>query len=383
MPARGLQNPFRVPFAPGRLRARGLHAPLQPAADGPIRPRAHRALGAGFRRGVTLVELLIVISVLVVLAAVAVPTMQPALESRRIRETARALNVYLSAARNRAMETGRPCGVMLQRFTGDPACCMLLEQAEEPPAYGGDTITARAQVRLQGISPRGIATVGATLGPTDFNTALVTVGDRVRFNRQGPLYTVVGMNAGAAGGPRMTLAADVGPGGLVPWTGNFSRPVPYEVFRAPKKAPASPMQVPAGAAIDLACSGMGVAGQWASPPDPNDTRPVVIMFSPSGEVERVYCQHPEPGTGNPIYGPARPVFPIFLLVGKREKVGEPQDSQLSNWRDLTNLWVTINPRTGLVVTAENTPVDDPAVEWKTGILLAQRLAREAQSMGGR
>ena len=55
------------------------------------------------RGGVTLLELLIVITVLMMLVGVALPTMRPALEGRQIREAARSVNIYFSSARSDAM----------------------------------------------------------------------------------------------------------------------------------------------------------------------------------------------------------------------------------------------------------------------------------------
>ena len=67
-------------------------------------------------RGFTLIEMLIVITIMLILVGAAATAMRPATEGRRIREAARAINVYLSSARNRAMETGRPCGVTFHHF---------------------------------------------------------------------------------------------------------------------------------------------------------------------------------------------------------------------------------------------------------------------------
>jgi prepilin-type N-terminal cleavage/methylation domain-containing protein len=60
------------------------------------------------RRGITLIELLVVMFILLMLTTVALPMLQPDDDSRRIREAARMVNVYLSSARLRAMETGGP-----------------------------------------------------------------------------------------------------------------------------------------------------------------------------------------------------------------------------------------------------------------------------------
>ena len=67
--------------------------------------------------GMTLVELLVVVTIAVVLVAAAVPMMKPALQSSRVREVSRQLNVFLQVARARAIETGRTAGIWIERDT--------------------------------------------------------------------------------------------------------------------------------------------------------------------------------------------------------------------------------------------------------------------------
>ena len=71
------------------------------------------------RRGVTLTELLVVMGILMILFAAATPKLRPAIEARRTREAARAINAYFGSARATAMSSGRDCGVKIDRlFTG-------------------------------------------------------------------------------------------------------------------------------------------------------------------------------------------------------------------------------------------------------------------------
>ena len=92
----------------------------------------------GAPRGVTLVELLVVITIMMLLAAFVLPKFQLNSKTRKIREAARMINVYFGVARNRAVETGRPCGVMFQRLANQPSGAATLFQVEVPPPYAGD-----------------------------------------------------------------------------------------------------------------------------------------------------------------------------------------------------------------------------------------------------
>ena len=224
----------------GLCNLRGVRASTHPTD-------AARKLGQSPRRGVTLIELLVVISILMLLAAMAVPAMRPALEGRRIREAARAINVYCGAAQGEAMRTGRPCGVILQRVEGLPQCAMVLQQALVPPPYAGNEIGSAVRLQITSSPPESsLIRVDATiLG--GFTSNLVHVGDRMQINAQGPWYTIAGPDAGADGiidGGPLELQLDLTGGGKVPWTNQLSAPLPYQIIRRPIKSSAKPLKLP-------------------------------------------------------------------------------------------------------------------------------------------
>jgi prepilin-type N-terminal cleavage/methylation domain-containing protein len=119
------------------------------------------------RRGYTLVELLIVMVILVILVATALPLVRRVMDSDRVREGSRQLSAYVSMAKTRAMQTGRPAGLVfvLQTPLGASASptnagpyspsnppqyvrqCTQLFLAEVPPTYAGSTQGARARIR--------------------------------------------------------------------------------------------------------------------------------------------------------------------------------------------------------------------------------------------
>lgn len=90
------------------------------------------------RPGVTLVELLIVILVMLLITAVTVPAISPALQGRKIREGARILEVFLNSARNRAVAENKVVGVMIEADEQEPSQSISLSLVEQPDPWSGD-----------------------------------------------------------------------------------------------------------------------------------------------------------------------------------------------------------------------------------------------------
>ncbi|MGA2031101.1 MAG: prepilin-type N-terminal cleavage/methylation domain-containing protein [Thermoguttaceae bacterium] len=322
------------------------------------------------RRGVTLIELLVVVGLMMILMAAAVPRVRTSIDARRAREAARAINVYLGAARNSAVATGRSCGVRIDRLPAATGCSMNLSQVAVPPPYGGDTTTAMATVT----GPTG--TISATdtgsytvAFPAGMNTNLVHAGDLIQFNYEGPLYQIQSLSATSAA---VTLleAAPVGgqpvayQGQLAPWTNTTSQPMPFTILRQPVKSGATPLQLGNAAVVDLQFSGIGITDyRWKS-----QSNSLMILFSANGGIDRIWDDN----------GQYCATDTVYLLVGKREKVG--QAGATSNLADLTNQWIAVNPQTGIVTTAE---VAASASSAAPTVTEARVFAGQGQNMGGR
>ena len=116
-----------------------------------------------FRRAVTLIELLVVITIILILLVLVARRLKPAIESRRVREAARAIAVYISSARNMAMSTGRPCGILFSPTK--------LQQIEAPTPYTGEFTSATATVSWN----QSAGTGGVFFNPA-INPSLVSPG---------------------------------------------------------------------------------------------------------------------------------------------------------------------------------------------------------------
>ena len=68
----------------------------------------------GDRQGLTLIELLVAVTIMLMITAIAIPLVAPSGDERRTRETSRLVTSFFQGARTRAIQTGRPFGVISQ-----------------------------------------------------------------------------------------------------------------------------------------------------------------------------------------------------------------------------------------------------------------------------
>ncbi len=312
------------------------------------------------RRGITLMELLVVVGILLILVVLSARQVIPAMKQSRVRETARTMNIYLSGARNRAMATGRPCGVVFQRDGNLMEVATVFHQAEVPPSYSGDAVGTAVTMTTTGVGTASANVTGA------FDASLVRQGDLMRINYQGYWYTITNVS-----GSSLTLTTDLGTGGRLPWpTSGQSLPLPFEILRQPVASAAGEFEAAKTTVVDLAFSGTETNPSLFAA---GGSAPVTVMFSPNGSVQRVYV-------GNTHFIPTES---IYFLVGRREQALSPLEPGLyRNWQDTRSLWVAISPQTGLVTSAEVSG-GTGAAGVPADVIMSRQLAREAQTTGGR
>lgn len=346
------------------------------------------------RRGVTLMELLVVATIILIVTAVSIPTIKPMVESQLTKQAASTVSTYLNRARARAMATGRPCGVTFEYFDGtyDPttgfgSASLVLRQVETPPYYSGLDQGASVDVyaeddiydgdrRLRRVRVNNDSYWGAMVGSER--------GAKIQFNGVGPYYPLT--EVGGA------FFIEKLPGVDLP----VLRGATFKVVRDPRPTMTAPIGLPQGAVVDLEWSGTeGKNGLFALGWN------VTVMFSPDGSVDHVENN-----------GRYTPTVPIYFLVGRWERISalgiEPLDPSdphydpacpdpqwrplvedgLWNYQDATNAWVSINPTSGLVTTAEvNTPIDylvGDQILWEEMVDESREFARMSKrNTGGR
>lgn len=329
-----------------------------------------RSLAACPRRGFTLVELLVVIFIVLSITVATIPVILPAIENRQMRETARLVNGYLADARAQAMRSGRSAGVLIERPEDGTNAATVLAQCEVPLPWAGDSMWARG-------------VIGETAGTYTFDFVTpqiswlhqIRAGDLIKLNYQGRTYRLDGGPLDEEGhfewGSLPWNLEAVTPGDPPP---PVSTNVPFQIIRQPVRTAAQPLTLPPGICIDLDFSGWGNTNGFAT-----GSESVIVLFAPDGSLAAVFSE----ATGT--WQAQRLTAAVHLLVGRREKAGSRTGDVNDNLGDLSNRWVSIQHRTGLVSTTENlggNSTVDPA-DLPNELSRARQLAILARGMGGR
>ena len=361
-------------------------------------------------RGLTLIELLVTIVIMVTVLAGVLPMVSPNNNARKIREASRQLSSLMAQAQAQAARDGRPYGVAFQEFTaGDNRTGMSLEAftIAEPQRFAGFSEWSRVSVApiekvrygrqgpddLGPDNPVGNGGVmfdpkyrGATVWQLSFwlygqldlvPPRMIRNGDVLNIDRN--LFLIVDDDGSVDGAHQV----DPDTGYLLPmsqlnaiWLNNHGQQPPagvkpYFFRRQPTNTSDAPLQFPRGIGIDLQASGAdGLNVPFSF--DSGGVTTVGLMFSPNGALDAIYRD------GVRMEG----VEQVFMLMGLFENGNDSQGSQDDadydfklnppvdnadmaqrrtrlNWLSADSRWVTAN-RAGRIITSENNTSFDPA-----------------------
>ncbi len=307
------------------------------------------------RSGLTLTELLVVITVLSILAAMTVRTMNQSIDGSQIREAARIVSSTLTAARNRAQQSERAAGITFEVLPNNTASLNMIP-VEEPPPYGGDTTASK--ISFSGTSIVGRKrTVTVTFHDNggrdlaDLHAAgIISRGDRLQLDHRGNIYWITSADTELAAG-KMTLESAVAASNTT-FPGS-NTPVSFQIFRRPRPSAAPPVQLPNGAVIDLVISGYGYGSTFGNPSHTTmlSESPITLMFNANGSVQQVF--YPYHDGSNLVEVSQAPSSTYHFHIGRIDQI---DFSNSANLGDLNNRWVSVNSQTGMVGVYENATV---------------------------
>jgi prepilin-type N-terminal cleavage/methylation domain-containing protein len=184
------------------------HLPLPAHAGGHVRHNSPRD-----RRGYTLVELMVVVTIILIVSAVALPTIQTGIQHRQVFQAAALLQAALNAARDTAAKNSSSGGIRLVLDANLPGTCSTIVPLVQPPNYqtGSVNIFPGKDYSVYSFTPpsngngqnlflstqalliEGAITDanGFPVEPTNWNWN-VRLGDQIQINNSGSWYTVVG-----------------------------------------------------------------------------------------------------------------------------------------------------------------------------------------------
>jgi prepilin-type N-terminal cleavage/methylation domain-containing protein len=255
------------------------------------------------RAGFTLVELIVAITILLVLATIAVLFVPRTQEQEKAASGARQLFGWLQMAKTRAMTDRAPRGVRLLPYTGDASGMQVreLQFIEQPANY----------IVQPGVATQTGKPPSATNPPLPFRRIQVNAGALTTAVLEPPQFPVNPLPdfSGGFSIPPYTLQdwpvqkddyLEIGGGGLLrrilsvsnntltlgnpPFTQAVPATLNYKIIRSPRVSGEDALQLPVDVAIDLVpvSSSMSTADKAYNLPPLNPW--FDILFSPSGAV---------------------------------------------------------------------------------------------------
>ena len=360
--------------------------------------------------GFTLVEVLVVITIMVILTAILIPNIRTVTKDRNTREAARTVGSLLARASQRAAVDGI-AGVVLFRNPNylldsnndgalNPAvdfqfAVTSVALLRKVPDYTGDFAGAVATNTIDAATPAlPVGTVSSArimlpVEQADLN--LISPGDKIALNNSGFEYTITQafsrtVTAGSAMGAQvldlvLDLSIAPNPAGLLASAGPAPAGVPFAIKRAPRVLRSSIVDLPSDFIVDLRFSGFEstdsvapggsitalgptsgfnsnvfepvpqVSGGGGDVPFVN--RPIAILFGEDGQLDQM-GQKTIMGTAEFSYI-SNALGPLFLFVTEYDAnsigTANPSNPLLSD----TNLWVSVSSSTGAVNVGYNDP----------------------------
>ena len=327
------------------------------------------------RNGFTLIELVVVVSILAIVGVMVIPSLRTLNEDRKVRDTARVVGAVFAAARERAAVDGQS-GVEIVSIPANaepgqpfvynlPNMGLVLYQLRSIPPYAGDTFGAACQ------SAPGSAANRLVINFTCSNLeqAGVRINDSIELNNSGVKLPIVSLSP--------MEVEYLAPSPPVP----VNVDLPYKIYRQPRRIESSAVRLPNNLFLNLAFSGYTVDGaemNLVNPPnsDPLDVGyniPMQVWFGSDGSVTRVFNRNLA------AMVPATSPINLLMCSANRESADLTNLADTDFLRDDNSMWITIDNRTGGVTTSKMAQIPDLSAPLADQIREARLLARDRRS----
>ena len=299
------------------------------------------------RSGMTLIELLVAVSILVIIAAILVPQLRFASADRNIREASRMVASLFAEASQRAINDG-VAGVVIDRNPnieegGVAYAGTSMFILREIPRYTGDDETAMTAGLVDTGTP--LLAVLIPLPREQEDLDIIRIGDQISFGDQTQVrFLIAGLNDNQPG--QLTILFEPSAFGEPP-----INPSKFIIHRQPRRLVSSRIDLPTGYLVDLRCSGeVGPTGAFFAQA-PDATGSVSYIFNGRGSIDRFFFTNSAGGLATGI-----PTQPAYLMVREYnpDEGGELVGNVLSSERQM---WVTVEPTTGAANVISGVGVD--------------------------
>ena len=292
------------------------------------------------RRGMTLIELMVVVLILGLLSVAVLPNLANTGDARKVREAARSLSSFIASAQSQAIGSRTASGIWIDPLSNQMGASWIsldIAMTEVPAPYAGDTTTAG----IESLTPPAATLLGQSSSATPVFTGgfnlpappspayqIRLAGSAVWFDFY-PLTLTIQMRTSINQTPQNTT-----------WpTTTTSSPIGYEIVAAPVRSSSTSLTFGDGVAIDLTNSFIGtspILNSGTPPPPPR------ILFDASGRPSFL------------INGAAATRIPmsetVFLLVSSIESIQSG-----TSLTEPGSYWIAIDPRGGVPKVAEVKP----------------------------
>lgn len=320
------------------------------------------------RDAFTLVELLVVITILGLLSVVVIPSISGTINARRYRDAASDVSAFIARCHSRAIGGRGPKGVMLQPLTANTAAAIDLFFADAPDVYAGETMSSVATIEAGQNLITGPLTVSFDVGTQSrlSQTGFCNAGDSIQFGAGGGVFKFLPPN-------QITMWFEDNQNIRNTAWPRAASGLPFKIWRQPTRGTGGSLQVQKGACVDLAWSCLGTTPFSAFMGSDISDKSISIMFDSAGKPTEIVHSG---GLRTSVSAP------VFLLIGDAAIAGNaydpvvsrdnslprPDDRGGANWQYGDCSWVCIDNNSGAVKSG-------PVASGAKTVLASQRNVR--------